>query len=140
MRRSARWRSPRQAGVTTILNPAPAAALPDPIYRLCDYVTPNETEAEGITGVAVSSVDSARQAADRLLAKGVGSAIITLGEKGALLHTAKGSELVPPTKSARSSRRPARATPSMAGWRSACRAASRRSTPCASAVRSPAFR
>ena len=43
----------KEAGVTTILNPAPAAALPDTIYRLCDYVTPNETEAEGITGVAV---------------------------------------------------------------------------------------
>ena len=85
----------KQAGVTTILNPAPAAALPDSIYRLCDYVTPNETEAEGITGVAVSSVEGARKAADRLLAKGVGSVIITLGEKGALLHTAKASELVP---------------------------------------------
>jgi ribokinase len=84
----------RAAGVTTILNPAPAAALPDSIYRLCDYVTPNETEAEGITGVAVSSVEDARKAADALLAKGVGAAIITLGEKGALLHTAKSSELV----------------------------------------------
>ena len=84
----------RKAGVTTILNPAPAVALPNSIYRLCDYITPNETEAEGITGVAVSSVESARQAADRLLERGVGSAIITLGEKGALLRTAKGSELL----------------------------------------------
>jgi ribokinase len=84
----------RAAGVTTILNPAPAAALPDEIYRLCDYVTPNETEAAGITSVAVSSVEDARKAADALLAKGVGAAIITLGEKGALLHTAKSSELV----------------------------------------------
>ncbi|RVC57240.1 ribokinase, partial [Mesorhizobium sp. M00.F.Ca.ET.038.03.1.1] len=39
----------RGAGVTTILNPAPAASLPDRIYMLCDYVTPNETEAEGLT-------------------------------------------------------------------------------------------
>ena len=127
--------------MTTILNPAPAAALPDSIYPLCDYVTPNETEAEGITGVAVSSVEDARKAADALLAKGVGAAIITLGEKGALLHTRKGDRSWSrPTKSARSSRRPARAMPSMAGWQSACRAASRRVTPCASAVRSPAFR
>jgi ribokinase len=85
----------KEAGVTTILNPAPAAPLPDSIYPLCDYVTPNETEAEGITGVAVASVDDARKAAAVLLKKGVGAALITLGEKGALLHTPQSSDLVP---------------------------------------------
>ena len=60
----------KAAGVTTILNPAPAAALPDSIYQLCDYVTPNETEAEGITGVAVSSVEDARKAADAAARQG----------------------------------------------------------------------
>ncbi|PBB81267.1 MULTISPECIES: ribokinase [unclassified Mesorhizobium] len=82
------------AGVTTILNPAPAATLPDSIYALCDYVTPNESEAEGLTGIAVSSVDDARRAADSLLAKGVGAVIVTLGEKGALLHTRERSDHV----------------------------------------------
>ena len=85
----------RQAGVTTILNPAPAAALPDAIYPLCDYLTPNETEAEGLTGLPVTSVDEARRAADALLAKGVGTVIVTLGEKGAFVHGAGLSELVP---------------------------------------------
>ncbi len=85
----------RGAGVTTILNPAPAAKLPDRIYSLCDYVTPNETEAEELTGIKVSSIDDARRAADNLLAKGVGSVIITLGEKGALLHTKNRSDHVP---------------------------------------------
>ncbi|AZO12670.1 MULTISPECIES: ribokinase [unclassified Mesorhizobium] len=84
----------RGAGVTTILNPAPAASLPDRIYALCDYVTPNETEAEGLTGIKVSSVDDARRAADKLLAKGCGAAIITLGDKGALLHTKDRSDHV----------------------------------------------
>jgi ribokinase len=84
----------RGAGVTTILNPAPAAHLPDRIYTLCDYVTPNETEAEGLTGIKVSSVEDARRAADALLAKGVGAVIVTLGEKGALLHTKHRSEHV----------------------------------------------
>ncbi|TPO10088.1 ribokinase [Mesorhizobium sp. B1-1-5] len=84
----------RGAGVTTILNPAPAASLPDRIYTLCDYVTPNETEAEGLTGIKVSSIDDARRAADALLAKGVGAVIVTLGEKGALLHTKARSEHV----------------------------------------------
>src|SRR3546814_298769 len=60
----------REAGVTTILNPAPAAELPAEIYRLCDYVTPNETEAEGLTGVKVESLDDARRAAERLLERG----------------------------------------------------------------------
>ncbi|MGX8013870.1 ribokinase [Mesorhizobium sp. ORM8.1] len=82
----------RGAGVITILNPAPAAQLPDRIYALCDYVTPNETEAEGLTGIKVSSIEDARRAADALLAKGVGAVIVTLGEKGALLHTKDRSE------------------------------------------------
>jgi ribokinase len=85
----------RGAGVTTILNPAPAATLPDRIYTLCDYLTPNETEAEELTGIKVSSVEDARRAADGLLAKGVQTVIITLGDKGALLHTKLRSDHVP---------------------------------------------
>ncbi len=82
----------RTAGVTTILNPAPAAKLPDRIYKLCDYLTPNETETEELTGIKVESVDDARRAAERLIEMGVGTAIITLGEKGALLHSRQQSE------------------------------------------------
>jgi len=85
----------RAGGTTTILNPAPAATLPDAIFGLCDYVTPNETEAEELTGIKVDSVDGARKAADALLAKGAGTALITLGERGALLHGNGVSELVP---------------------------------------------
>lgn len=88
----------REAGVTTILNPAPAAKLPERIYALSDYVTPNETETEELTGLKVESVDDARRAADSLLAMGVGTAIITLGEKGALLHGKGHSEHVPAVK------------------------------------------
>jgi ribokinase len=54
------------------------------MLALCDFVTPNESEAEGITGVPVRSVADADRAAGALLAQGVGAAIITLGEKGAL--------------------------------------------------------
>lgn len=85
----------REAGVVTILNPAPAARLPDRIYKLSDYLTPNETETEELTGIRVETVDDARRAADRLLEMGVGTAIVTLGEKGALLHTKAQSEHVP---------------------------------------------
>lgn len=53
----------RRGGVRTILNPAPAAAISDEMLALCDIVTPNETEAEGITGIAVTDIETARQAA-----------------------------------------------------------------------------
>ena len=85
----------REAGVTTVLNPAPAAPLDDEIFRLCDYLTPNEMETEGLTGMKVDTVDDARSAAARLIDRGAGAAIITLGEKGALLHSRTVSELVP---------------------------------------------
>jgi ribokinase len=76
----------RKGGAVTILNPAPAAQLPDGMLGLCDYVTPNETEAEALTGVAVNSVAGAVRAGEALLSAGVGGAIITLGENGALFH------------------------------------------------------
>jgi ribokinase len=85
----------KEAGVTTVLNPAPAAHLEDSIFPLCDYVTPNETETEELTGLKVATVDDARRAANRFLDKGVGAAVITLGEKGALIHSKSDSELVP---------------------------------------------
>ena len=86
----------RAAGVTTILNPAPAAAIDDEIFALCDYVTPNETEAELLTGHPVTTLAQAEDAAEALIARGAGAAVITLGEKGALLHGRGASELVPP--------------------------------------------
>ena len=85
----------RRHGVTTVLNPAPAAALDDEICRLCDYMTPNETEAEALTGCRLEDLAGARRAADALLKKGVGTAVITLGKDGALLHDGTRSELVP---------------------------------------------
>jgi len=85
----------RAAGATTILNPAPAARLPDRIFELTDFLTPNETETEELTGMKVETIDDARRAADRLLAMGVGTVIVTLGDKGALLHSAEGSDHVP---------------------------------------------
>ncbi|TDL87750.1 ribokinase [Meridianimarinicoccus aquatilis] len=85
----------RAAGAVTILNPAPAASLPDGMLAMCDYVTPNESEAEGLTGISVQTVDDARRAADALIEQGAGAAIITLGEKGALLHGPDQSVHVP---------------------------------------------
>ena len=85
----------RAAGVTTILNPAPAAALDDAVLALCDYITPNETEAEALTGLPVTSIVEAEAAADVLLSRGVGAAVITLGSNGALYRDRVRSVHVP---------------------------------------------
>lgn len=75
----------RAAGVTTILNPAPAATLPDGMLALCDYVTPNESECEAITGIAVVTPEDAEKACQALRELGVKAPIITMGEQGAYL-------------------------------------------------------
>ena len=85
----------RHAGVTTIFNPAPAEPVPDDIYPLCDFVTPNEHEAALLVGLPVRNIEEARHAGDAFLARGAGAALITLGEKGALLHTGGRSVHVP---------------------------------------------
>jgi ribokinase len=89
----------KQAGVTTIFNPAPAAEIDAAIFKSCDFVTPNESEAALLTGLRVKSVDDARRAGDALIAKGAGAALVTLGEQGALLHQ-KGRSLHIPAFSA----------------------------------------
>ena len=71
------------AGVPVILNPAPAQKLPKSLYPLIDWITPNETEAEILTGVKVVDAASAGKAVDVLLKRGVGHVVITMGAKGA---------------------------------------------------------
>ncbi|WP_112323484.1 ribokinase [Oceanibium sediminis] len=88
----------RAAGVRTILNPAPAAELPGEMLALCDIVTPNETEAEALTGVRVETLDEARAAAAALRARGAGAALITLGARGVLYDDGTISEYIPAFK------------------------------------------
>jgi ribokinase len=85
----------RAAGVTTVFNPAPAGPVDDAIWPLCDFVTPNESEAALLTGLPVTTLEEARRAGDVLLGKGVGCALITLGEQGALLHAHAESRHIP---------------------------------------------
>jgi len=86
----------REARSITVFNPAPAVPFDDSLYVLCDYVVPNETEAEALTGIAVSDLAAARRAGDALLTKGAVNAVITLGERGALFHARDRSVHVPP--------------------------------------------
>jgi ribokinase len=81
--------------VTTVLNPAPACDLPAILFPLCDYITPNESEAEALTGVRVVSIADAERAADALLARGVRHAVITLGAQGVLVRNAELSVHIP---------------------------------------------
>jgi ribokinase len=84
-----------KAGIRVILNPAPARPLPDKLLKLVSILTPNETEAELLTGIKVTDERAAVRAADKLLAKGVGTVILTLGAAGAFVAGANVRQLVP---------------------------------------------
>jgi ribokinase len=80
----------RRRGLVTVLNPAPVREnLPD-VWRLVDYLTPNEGEAERLSGIAVRDPRSAAAAARALRGLGAGTVIVTLGAQGALACTAQG--------------------------------------------------
>lgn len=87
------------AGVKTILNPAPGEdQISADLLKVTDMITPNETEAETITGIRVVDEASAKKAADRLHEMGVAVVIITIGAKGAFYDYEGTSELVPAFK------------------------------------------
>jgi len=69
-------------GVPVVLNPAPAAKLPKELYGCLEWITPNETEAELLTGVKVTDAKSAAKATDVFLKRGVKHVVITMGAKG----------------------------------------------------------
>lgn len=79
------FRIAKSGNVRTILNPAPAAPLPDELLQLTDICAPNETETELLTGMPVSTPEQAEAAARALLKRGPRIVILTLGERGALL-------------------------------------------------------
>ncbi|WP_233181963.1 ribokinase [Paenibacillus sonchi] len=82
-------------GIPVILNPAPARELDDEFLQHVTYLTPNETEAGILAGIAVNSVAEAEQAAHMLLQKGVQNVIVTLGSKGALIVNKEGTLHIP---------------------------------------------
>lgn len=88
----------KSGNVKTILNPAPAAPLPDELLQLTDICAPNETETELLTGLSVQTLEEAETAARALMARGPKMVILTLGERGALLVDANTVEHVPAVK------------------------------------------
>jgi ribokinase len=86
----------RKHGIRCILNPAPGQPVDMHELAGLDYFVPNESEAETITGIAVSSVEDAKRCAEKLVDDGMQRVIITLGAKGSLLAGRDASMHVPP--------------------------------------------
>ncbi|WP_116964037.1 ribokinase [Fastidiosibacter lacustris] len=78
-----------------ILNPAPAYVLPDELYPFIDIITPNEIEAELLTGIRVCDLSSALTASKILHQRGIKNVIITMGHQGAFFYDGKNEVLVP---------------------------------------------
>lgn len=82
-------------GKLVVLDPAPAAPLPDELYGLVDLIKPNEVELAHLTGLPVTSPAQAEKAAQKLLERGAGRVLVTLGGQGAVLAEPAGTLHIP---------------------------------------------
>ena len=87
-----------EKGAKVILNPAPAAKVSDEALSKLYLITPNQTEAELLTGVSADDIEGAKMAAEKLCALGIKKVVITLGADGALLYEDGKSEIIPAHK------------------------------------------
>src|SRR5262249_37688454 len=85
----------RASGVRTILNPAPAATLPEEMLPLIDVCVPNETEVEQLTGRMAATPEDAEAAARLLQSRGPRAVLVTLGERGVLVLEGTKAEFLP---------------------------------------------
>lgn len=90
--------SANKSGIKVILNPAPVKNISDSLYKNIWLITPNENEAEILTGVKVNNIESAENAARIFQEKGVKNVIISMGASGAFIRTENYSEMVPAVK------------------------------------------
>ena len=75
-------RRAKKYGKTVIFNPAPASGLPDELYPMIDYLTPNETELSVLTGLPAETPEQIAAAAAVLRKRGTGNVIVTCGARG----------------------------------------------------------
>jgi ribokinase len=88
-----------EKGIKVILNPAPiSGTIPQEVLRKLWLITPNETEAEKLTGIKIDSAEDAYRASEALLAQGVQNVIVTLGSSGSVICNASSHEFVPARK------------------------------------------
>ncbi len=89
-------RQGKKAGCKVVLNPAPAPdSMPEDIWDKLHFITPNETELMGLTGMPVSDQEEIKKAAESLLAKGVENVLVTMGEKGVMVVNKAGAVVYP---------------------------------------------
>ncbi|CAA9480180.1 MAG: Ribokinase [uncultured Segetibacter sp.] len=88
----------KAANTKLVLNPAPARTLSDELLSKVSIITPNKKEAEMLTGIKISGIDSAKEAAKILAGKGIETAIVTMGPEGALIFHNNAFEVVPAVK------------------------------------------
>ena len=89
----------KELGKTVILNPAPAPeSIPEEIYPLIDYITPNETELATLSGIGREEQKDVIRGAGSLLQKGVNNVVVTLGDKGAMAAGKGGEQFYPARK------------------------------------------
>ncbi|MDP3062969.1 MAG: ribokinase [Chloroflexota bacterium] len=81
--------------VPVILDPAPANPIPEELFKLASYLTPNETEAQALVGFPVTDAPSAQRAARQLLRRGAGCVVIKMGGLGAYYACTYGGEFLP---------------------------------------------
>jgi ribokinase len=84
-----------EKGAKVVLNPAPAQKLDESHFKYLSMITPNETEAEILTGVKVTDIETAKQAANNFHRNGISEVIITLGVKGAFYSNKNKQILIP---------------------------------------------
>lgn len=87
-----------EKGKIIIVDPAPAAAMPDEFWNGIDYIKPNETELGILIGKELSTQEEYKEAAQEMLRKGVKKLLVTLGSKGCLIVSAEGEEFIPANK------------------------------------------
>jgi ribokinase len=84
-----------RSGKKIILNPAPARKIPENLYKQLYLITPNETEAEVLTGICVTDETSAQKASEIMMAKGTQNVIITMGSRGSYIFTGGEGRSIP---------------------------------------------
>lgn len=87
-----------EKGARVILNPAPAAVVGEQTLSKLYLITPNQTEAQTLTGIEVTDEVSAAKAAAALCAKGVNRVVITMGGQGSFLYEGGNGEMIPALK------------------------------------------
>lgn len=85
-------------GVKVVLNPAPIQPISDDILGKVDLITPNEVEAEIITGISIDGEENAKKAADWFFAKGVKNVLFTLGSRGVYIASREKQSMIPAYK------------------------------------------